>query len=336
MKMIGTWCAALLAGFLAVGTAAETVEIRDNSGNIVGRADLDGYYSSDELNRKLDEARKDMQLLLEEQRRKAADETARQVRQAIENERANQARMRLEIEREIERLKTSYSPIGTITFYYDVAGYLTGSAAETDGAVVRRNAAGTVIGTELIEGGKTLYYDGSGNLTGARVVSGGTALVYNAAGEVYSREVTTGELTTYYNAAGRVTGTSRKAGNSTVFRNTAGYMTGTITEAPGRTTWYDDMGIVTGTARTEALCRKFYEGKLVAVDNPAELHERRKQEAAMNVQTAQARRNEAGRKTVRHYDVNGRLIATTESGGGTIRRYGATGEHMGTTAAGSR
>ena len=41
MKMIGTWCAALLAGFLAVGTAAETVEIRDNSGNIVGRADLD-------------------------------------------------------------------------------------------------------------------------------------------------------------------------------------------------------------------------------------------------------------------------------------------------------
>lgn len=96
------------------------------------------------------------------------------------------------------------------------------------------------------------------------------------------------------------------------------------------------MGIVTGTARTEALCRKFYEGKLVAVDNPAELHERRKQEAAMNVQTAQARRNEAGRKTVRHYDVNGRLIATTESGGGTIRRYGATGEHMGTTAAGSR
>lgn len=82
-----------------------TVEIRDNSGNIVGRADLDGYYSSDELNRKLDEARKDMQRLLEEQRRKAADETARQVRQAIENERANQARMRLEIEREIERLK---------------------------------------------------------------------------------------------------------------------------------------------------------------------------------------------------------------------------------------
>ena len=81
MKMIGTWCAALLAGFLAVGTAAETVEIRDNSGNIVGRADLDGYYSSDELNRKLDEARKDMQRLLEEQRRKAADETARQVRQ---------------------------------------------------------------------------------------------------------------------------------------------------------------------------------------------------------------------------------------------------------------
>jgi len=193
-----------------------------------------------------------------------------------------------------------------------------------------------VIGTELIEGGKTLYYDGSGNLTGARVVSGGTALVYNAAGEVYSREVTTGELTTYYNAAGRVTGTSRKAGNSTVFRNTAGYMTGTVTETPGRTTWYDDMGIVTGTARTEALCRKFYEGKLVAVDNPAELHERRKQEAAMNVQTAQARRNEAGRKTVRHYDVNGRLIAPTENGGGTIRRYGAAGEHMGTTAAGSR
>ena len=70
MKMIGTWCAALLAGFLAVGTAAETVEIRDNSGNIVGRADLDGYYSSDELDRKLDEARKDMQRLLEEQRRK--------------------------------------------------------------------------------------------------------------------------------------------------------------------------------------------------------------------------------------------------------------------------
>ena len=192
-------------------------------------------------------------------------------------------------------------------------------------------------GLQIAEGyGQTEMTLGSGNLTGARVVSGGTALVYNAAGEVYSREVTTGELTTYYNAAGRVTGTSRKAGNSTVFRNTAGYMTGTITEAPGRTTWYDDMGIVTGTARTEALCRKFYEGKLVAVDNPAELHERRKQEVAMNVQTAQARRNEAGRKTVRHYDVNGRLIATTESGGGTIRRYGATGEHMGTTAAGSR
>ena len=310
MKTVGTWCAALLAGFLAFGAAAmEKVAIRDNSGRELGTVELDGIYTQDELNRKIDEVRDEL----------------------ISKMKSELARAQAEAGQKIRKELTSCVPYGEMTFYYDPAGYLTGSAAKIGDVTTRRDAAGAVIGSELVKGVTTYCYDANGRLTGTRVVSGNAVTVCDATGRMTSRAVTTGALTTCYDASGRVAYTGRKEGYTTTFRNPVGYRISSVTEGVCDTVWRNDIDAVTATAKKVLLYRTWFAGRLADTDDPATLHLTVQQSAAQAAKEARFERDVKSGKIVLHYNVRGDLIGMTRKDGNIVKRYDAAGGLMGST-----